>query len=105
WTLDVAGLTLPPNLLTGTASGARGAYLQNSDCVGVPPIDSPSTDRGFSGSGGFVTFNILTTDGNGGFTADVTFTDLELLALDDSSVVCAVPDRTLSGLGFGYWPA
>ena len=105
WTLDVAGLTVPPNTLNGSAYAQRGSYLQSQDCVGVPPIDTPVIDRSFGGTAGFVTFTILTADRSGGFTADVSISGLQVTADDDASVVCPVPDRELDGLGFGYWPA
>jgi hypothetical protein len=104
WTLDVAGVTVPPNLLSGWVGAQRGAFLSNNDCVGIPPQDSPIVDRSFTGSAGFVVFSILTADGNGGFTADVSLQGLVVTASDDAGTACSLPDRTVTGLGFGYWP-
>ena len=105
WTLDIAGLTVPPFALTGSATGQRGSYLQAYDCVGVQPIDEPVVDRSFTGTAGFVVFNVVSVDGFGGFSADVSLTGLEVTATDDAAVVCPVPDRVLTGLDFGYMPA
>jgi hypothetical protein len=52
-----------------------------------------------------VRFTIVTADPSGAFTADVALQNVAVTATDDAAVVCPVPDRTLTGLGFGFWPA